>query len=131
MTDTAPRRLDAQRRVAATARQISRQRRGAALLGELLARAAAEGLPAVAWTIGSADAELAGRCEARRMHQRRQDFDAWRLAIGAWRPGCGRQARVRRHQRRRPASRPVGSVRRRGHIPDRGHLGGGFPFGSE
>ena len=92
MTDTAPRRLDAQRRVAATARQISRQRRGAALLGELLARAAAEGLPAVAWTIGSADAELAGRCEARRMHQRRQDFDAWRLAIGAW-AGQGADAR--------------------------------------
>jgi hypothetical protein len=40
MTET-NRRLDAERRTAATAEQISRQRRGAALLGEMLARAAA------------------------------------------------------------------------------------------
>ena len=84
MTDTTRRRLDAERRTAAAAKQISRQRRGAALLGEILARAAAEGLPAIAWTIGSADAGLAGRCEARQMDQRRQDFNAWRLAIGTW-----------------------------------------------
>jgi hypothetical protein len=84
MTETTRRRLDAERRTAATAEQISWQRRGAALLGEMLARAAAEGLPAIAWTIGSADAGLAGRCEARQMDQRRQDFNAWRLAIGTW-----------------------------------------------
>src|SRR6202034_3511918 len=59
MTDTPRRRLDAERRTAATAKQISWQRRGTALLGEMLARAAAEGLPAIAWTIGSADAGLA------------------------------------------------------------------------
>ncbi len=84
MTETARRRLDAQRRTAATAKQISRQRRGVALLGEMLARAAAEGLPAITWTLGSADAALAGRCEARQMDQRREDFNAWRLAIGRW-----------------------------------------------
>ena len=84
MTETTRRRLDGERRTAATAKQISRQRRGAALLGEMLARAAAEGLPAIAWTIGGADAALAGRCEARQMDQRRQDFNAWRLAIGTW-----------------------------------------------
>jgi hypothetical protein len=69
MTETTRRRLDAERRTAATAAtaatQISRQRRGTAFLG-------------------GADAALAGRCEARQMNQRRQDFNAWRLAIGTW-----------------------------------------------
>lgn len=93
MTDTARRRLDAERRAPATARQILWQRRGAALLGEMLARAAAESLPALAWTIGSADAALAGRCEARQMDRRRQDFVAWRLAIRTW---TGRDADANR-----------------------------------
>lgn len=69
---------------ATTARQIPRQRRGARLLGEMLARAATEGLPAIAWTIGSGGAGLAGRCEAHQMDERRQDFNAWRRAIGMW-----------------------------------------------
>jgi hypothetical protein len=101
MTETNRRRLDAERRTAATAEQISRQRRGAALLGEMLARGAAEGLPAIAWTIGSADAALAGRCEARQMDQRRQDFNAWRL----------RSARGRARAQTPSASTPTTAAR--------------------
>jgi hypothetical protein len=92
MTETTRHRSGAEDRRAATVRQISRQRRGAALLGEMLARAATEGLPAIAWTIGSAGAGLAGRCEAHQMDDRRQEFNAWRHAIGIW-AGQGADAR--------------------------------------
>ena len=84
MTDTTRRRSGPEDGTATTVEQISRQRRGAALLGEMLARAATEGLPAIAWTIASAGAGLAGRCEAPQMDERRQDFNAWRRAIGIW-----------------------------------------------
>ncbi|HUD77832.1 MAG TPA: hypothetical protein VMR00_08275 [Streptosporangiaceae bacterium] len=91
MTETTRHRSEL--RAAVAAEQVARQRRGAALLGTVLARAAADGLPPVAWTIGSSGAGLAGQCEASRMDQRRQDFDAWRLAVGTW---AGQAADARR-----------------------------------
>jgi hypothetical protein len=64
MTETTRRRLDAERRTAAAARQTSRQRRGVVLLGEMLARAAAEGLPAIGRV--RRESERRWRCRGRR-----------------------------------------------------------------
>jgi hypothetical protein len=93
MPETFGRRWDAECRTAITAEQIARQRRGAALLVKMLDRAAAEGLPPVAWTIASGGAGLAGRCEACQMAQRRVEFSAWRLAVDTW---AGKRADARR-----------------------------------
>jgi hypothetical protein len=84
MTETTGQRSEAQCRAAARAEQITRQRRAAALLGKMLDYAAIQGLPSIAWSVDCAGAGLAGRCEAYPMAQRRADFNAWRLAVGAW-----------------------------------------------
>ncbi len=89
----ATRRTDAEHRASVAASQTSRQRLAAALLAKLLARAATAGLPSVAWTIAVAGAGLTGRCDAYQMDQRRQDFRAWRRAVGTW---AGHEADVRR-----------------------------------
>src|SRR4051794_15288375 len=59
------------------------QRRAVALLGELLARAAADDLPGeVRWTI-AAGSHLVGTCVAATSTQRRADWDTWRYFLAA------------------------------------------------
>src|SRR5579859_2938570 len=47
------------------------------VLTELLARAAATELPAIAWTVGHAGAILVGHCYGRTAAERRTQFEAW------------------------------------------------------
>ena len=69
------------------------QRQAAALLGKMLERAAAEGLPPIAWTVRT-DAALAAHCHAAGRDERRQEFTAWRDAISRW---AGQAADDERH----------------------------------
>jgi hypothetical protein len=73
--------------------QTAAQRRAVLVLGRILERAAVEELPPCAWTVASDGAVLVGRFEACRMDQRCDDFNCWRLAVGAW---ANRGADVRR-----------------------------------
>jgi hypothetical protein len=49
-------------RTARAAEQIAWQRRTAAALATILERAAAEGLPPIAWTVDTAGIEVRGEC---------------------------------------------------------------------
>ena len=71
-------------RTARAAEQIAWQRRAAAVLAKILERAAAEGLPPMAWTVGAAGAGLLGRAVAHPMDRRRDDFSTWRASVGTW-----------------------------------------------
>lgn len=65
------------------AERIRWQRQAASLLTQFLERAAKEGLPVIAWTVGAYGAVLAGECLALPHAQRREHFDAWKAAITA------------------------------------------------
>jgi hypothetical protein len=80
-------------RTITTAEKIAWQRQAAALLGKMLERAAAEGLPPIAWTVQRAGATLVGRCGAHQPAERRAEFHAWRIAIARW---AGHRADVKR-----------------------------------
>ena len=71
-------------RTVRAAEQIAWQRRAAAVLAKILERAAAEGLPPMAWTVGAAGAGLLGRAVAHPMDRRRDDFNTWRASVGTW-----------------------------------------------
>jgi hypothetical protein len=71
-------------RTASDAGQIAWQRRAAAALGQILERAAAEALPPIAWTVATAGIEVRGECLAHPADARRDDFNAWRTAVGTW-----------------------------------------------
>jgi len=71
-------------RTAGDAGQIAWQRRAAAALGKILERAAAEALPPIAWTVATAGIEVRGECLAHPADVRRDDFNAWRTAVGTW-----------------------------------------------
>ena len=71
-------------RTARDAEQIAWQRRTAAVLAKILERAAAEGLPPIAWTVESAGAALIGRPMSHPMDRRRDDWNDWRAAISRW-----------------------------------------------
>jgi hypothetical protein len=73
--------------------QTAAQRRAVTVLGGILERAAVEELPPCAWTVAGDGAVLVGRFEAFLMEQRCDDFNTWRLAVGAW---ANRGADVRR-----------------------------------
>ncbi|MEU4718109.1 hypothetical protein AB0G06_00600 [Nonomuraea dietziae] len=81
--------------------QFENQRRAYEFLGVLLERGAREALPAIAWTVASAQSEpiLAGHCEAVDPIQRQNDFEAWRSALGAeaWPNGIKQEYGVRLH----------------------------------
>ncbi|MEU0570871.1 hypothetical protein ABZ297_36505 [Nonomuraea sp. NPDC005983] len=64
--------------------QLHVQQRANKVLEQLLARIANEKLPVISWTIASdaSGAALTGRCDAEDMSQRREDFEAWREALG-------------------------------------------------
>ncbi|MFE3455538.1 hypothetical protein ACFXJ8_42160 [Nonomuraea sp. NPDC059194] len=83
------------------AEQSEHQRRAYELLGVLLARAAREDLPVIAWTMSSAQSEpiLAGHCDAVDPIQRQDDFEAWRSALGAeaWPNGIKQDYGIRLH----------------------------------
>jgi hypothetical protein len=42
-----------------------------------------DGLPRIAWTVGDAGANLAGRCYGHTGEDRRRQFQAWCTAVGA------------------------------------------------
>ena len=71
-------------RAARDAAQVAWQRRAAAALDKILERAAAEGLPPIAWTVATAGIEVRGECLAHPADARRDDFIAWRTAVGVW-----------------------------------------------
>ena len=71
-------------RTARAAGQIAWQRRAAAVLAKILERAAAEGLPPIAWTVATAGIEVRGECLAHPAGARRDDFNSWRTAVGTW-----------------------------------------------
>jgi hypothetical protein len=71
-------------RAARDAGQIAWQRRAVAALGKILERAAAEGLPPIAWTVATAGIEMRGECLAHPPDARRDDFTSWRTAVGTW-----------------------------------------------
>jgi hypothetical protein len=71
-------------RTARDAEQIAWQRRAAAALSKVLERAAAEALPPIAWTVAAAGIEVHGECLAHPAGARRDDFTAWRTAVGVW-----------------------------------------------
>jgi hypothetical protein len=75
--------------------QIAWQRHAAAALAKILERAAAEGLPPIAWTVQHAGMVVHGRALAHPMDQRRDDWNAWRLALTQW---TGRGADVTRER---------------------------------
>ena len=75
------------------AERLAWQRQAAALLGKMLERAAAEGLPPIAWTVRES-ATLAGHCRAAGRDERRQEFTAWRDAMSRW---AGQTADDERH----------------------------------
>jgi hypothetical protein len=62
---------------------VAWQRRAAALLGELLARAEAEYLPVLDWQIASRRALLTGHSLALTQAERRAAIAAWGAALGA------------------------------------------------
>lgn len=62
---------------------LSWQLRCARVLTDLLTRAAATGLPVIAWTVGHAGAILVGHCYGRTAPERRTQFEAWCAAAGA------------------------------------------------
>jgi hypothetical protein len=64
--------------------QIAWQRRAAATLAKILERAAADGLPPIAWTVATAGIEVRGECLAHPADARRDDFNSWRTAVGVW-----------------------------------------------
>jgi hypothetical protein len=49
-----------------------------------LERAAAEGLPPIAWTVATAAIELRVECLAHPTDDRRDAFSTWRAAVGTW-----------------------------------------------
>jgi hypothetical protein len=49
-----------------------------------LERAAADGLPPIAWTVATAGIEVHGECLAHPADARRDDFILWRTAVGTW-----------------------------------------------
>jgi hypothetical protein len=69
------------------------QRRACAVLAKILERAAAEGLPPIAWTVQRAGATLVGQCLATEPGERRAEFHAWRIALARW---AGYRADVKR-----------------------------------
>jgi hypothetical protein len=69
---------------ARAAEQIAWQRRAAAALAKILERAAADGLPPIAWTVATAGIEVRGECLAHPADARRDDFNSWRTAVGTW-----------------------------------------------
>jgi len=64
------------------AERIRWQRDAVTVLAKLLELAAKRGLPVISWTVASAGAGLLGRCLAYPAGQRREDFAAWREALG-------------------------------------------------
>jgi hypothetical protein len=72
------------KRMVRAAEQIAWQRRAAAVLAKILERAAVEGLPPMAWTVGAAGAALLGQAVAHPMDRRRDDFSTWRVSVGTW-----------------------------------------------
>ena len=63
---------------------VSEQQRAHRVLAELLDQAAAQGLPAIDWTLAAFEARLIGRCTAYPgPGRRRADFEAWRALLGA------------------------------------------------
>jgi hypothetical protein len=64
--------------------QTAWQRRAAAALAKILERAAADGLPPIAWTVATAGIEVHGECLAHSADARRDDFILWRTAVGTW-----------------------------------------------
>ncbi|GHH66591.1 hypothetical protein GCM10017673_12370 [Streptosporangium violaceochromogenes] len=83
------------------ARAPTPRERRRADLGRLLERADAEQLPAIPWTItdGCSGPTLVGECVATDPIQRRDDFEAWRCALGAeaWPGGLRRGKSVHLH----------------------------------
>ena len=66
------------------AESISTQIHANAILGRLLKRALAEGLPSrMAWEIGDGRRSLTGRCRAVDPGQRLADWQKWLTAVGA------------------------------------------------
>jgi len=62
----------------------SGQQQAHRVLGDLLATAAAQNLPAIDWRIAATGARLTGRCTAYPgPGRRRADFEAWRTLLGA------------------------------------------------
>lgn len=59
------------------------QIRAARVLADLLTLALRDGLPRIAWTVGDAGANLAGRCYGRTGTDRRRQFQEWCTAVGA------------------------------------------------
>ena len=69
---------------AATGRErLGWQIRATRVLADLLALALRDGLPRIAWTVGDAGANLAGRCYGRTGGDRRRQFEAWSAVVGA------------------------------------------------
>jgi hypothetical protein len=54
------------------------------VLAKILERAAAVGLPSIAWAVEGAGAGLLGRAVAHPMDRRRDDFSTWRASVGTW-----------------------------------------------
>jgi hypothetical protein len=91
-----------------------------------LERAAAEGLPPIAWTVAPAGIELRGECLAHPMDARHDAFHTWRAAVGTW---AGQIADHESEHGRRRLDPAGGSVARgndggharpgRDHHPDR------------
>jgi hypothetical protein len=63
---------------------VSEQQRAHRVLAGILDQAAAQGLPAIDWTLAAFEARLIGRCTAYPgPGRRRADFEAWRAMLGA------------------------------------------------
>ncbi|MGW4664069.1 hypothetical protein [Streptosporangium sandarakinum] len=77
------------------------QQRAYTTLGRLLARADAEHLPAISWTItdGCSGPTLVGECVATDPVQRQDDFEVWRRVLDAeaWPGGLRRGVGVHLH----------------------------------
>jgi hypothetical protein len=65
------------------AEELSVQIRANAILGRILRRALADGLPShVVWTIGDGGHSITGRCYSVDPGRRLADWERWRTAIG-------------------------------------------------
>jgi hypothetical protein len=62
------------------AERIAWQRRAAFVLADLLAQAARDQLPVLAWTVANAGCTLTGQATSR--SRRREDLNAWAHALG-------------------------------------------------
>jgi hypothetical protein len=63
--------------------QLSGQLRAARVLTDLLSTAIRDSLPRIGWAVGSVGATVADRCYGSTAVERRREFQAWCMGVGA------------------------------------------------